>query len=1497
MPNIPQHRPWLLALALLAVAMSGSADDVTVSGAASFGSLDGSSLDHDGAANGVFTVNDGNLTVLGSINCNDDTTRDACSMNFAVSGNLTIAAGGALYAENRRGSGVAGDISATVGGNLVIAGTVSAGNLSVDRGGDISFSVAGSALVAEGSVISAASKGGQAGDISIESGGVQDIRGLIASGPSATLAATRYTGALLTGGSSNSAGGAITLRSTSISEPAINVAGTATIVSEGDHEGSGTVLIEGCGVVVSGLVASVSSAGEGAKVTIRSGANAVVNGGDLGGTGAGLGMLRADSLNQGAGTYSANVFARRSITILGPASGSLSAMSSSGGKTSRDVSGTIHVISIDGSVIASGNAFAATGSNAGDKGGKVNVSASDDVVLDGATINAAGDFATAQSSRAGGAVAIRSYSGGVSWLGGTGDVRPTGSASGIPAAQQGTIDITYCTTVSTAGASFPTNGSAVGSFPTMTQTCSPASPSLPAGESLPDCNDAPTAVNDAYTVAEGGTLNVPAPGVLANDSDPEGNPLTATLVSGPSHAASFTLNADGSFSYEHDGSEAASDSFTYKASDGSLDSNVATVTITVTPVNDAPVANDDAYSVAEGGTLNVGAPGVLGNDTDAENDALMLVLVSGPAHATSFALNADGSFTYVHDGTETTSDSFTYRANDGSSLSNVATVTITITPSNDAPVANDDSYAVSFHQTLNVAAPGVLTNDTDVDSASLTAVLVSGPSQGNLTLNADGSFSYTHTGATLGTDSFTYQASDGAALSNTATVTIRIGNDAPVATADSFSGVGNTELRVGTGAAATPAVVISGSVLANDTDSDGPSPLTVSAYDAASISGGTVTMNSNGTFNYLPAAGFTGIDTFSYTVTDGQATATAWVSISLNGRVWYLNAAAGGTQSGRSTEPFATLGQAQSASSTNDTIYAAAGTYGGITLSDGQRLVGSGVPLVMGVFTLAPATTAPVLNGTIVLATGNLVTGTSQVLSSTTQGIVGASVTGGTISAVSITGGSAAIVLTYSGGTFTITDVALAPSGDGLTITGGTATVNASNLDIVTTTGTGISGDAGTLNITAGSDGSTIASTGGTPVDLNNMTLGVSLLSINATGGATGIELTNTSGTFTVTGDGSLAANGSGGSLSGVTTRPVHLLGASGSVNLRSMTMSLSASAASGVLVDNNAGGSLSVNLAGCTVAGANAATQSKALLQVEGDGGANVVANVQGSFFNNSFNYGVFATAAGASVMNVTVNQSGFGTDVVTTGAVNNPGSAITLPNAIGMAITNGGSSQVNYTVSNNTFLGASSALGAIYVVTISSAATGAGSHLVGTLSGNRIGQTGVVGSGCAGNCSGIGLLPGLNGRFSATVTGNDIRHVGARGVDYANSVAGAVGSNIIKIKGNNLAEPDATGSFRRAISVTTGNSGGATSNVCAEIGGAGGDANTVGAGWAAGQFIRVTTANTTGTLTLPGLTPAGPVATATEVNLFLTANNPTVAGNVATTVGGAIVGGAACP
>src|SRR5207247_2528279 len=119
-------------------------------------------------------------------------------------------------------------------------------------------------------------------------------------------------------------------------------------------------------------------------------------------------------------------------------------------------------------------------------------------------------------------------------------------------------------------------------------------------------NDAPMAVNDSYTTAENTTLNVAAPGVLANDSDVDGNTLSAILLSQPTHG-SLTLNGNGSFSYTPAADYNGTDSFTYKANDGQADSGIATVTITITGANDAPVALDDSYTMAEDTTLNVAA--------------------------------------------------------------------------------------------------------------------------------------------------------------------------------------------------------------------------------------------------------------------------------------------------------------------------------------------------------------------------------------------------------------------------------------------------------------------------------------------------------------------------------------------------------------------------------------------------------------------------------------------------------------------------------------------------------------------------------------------------------------------------------------------------------------------------------------------------------------------------------------------------------------------------
>ncbi|MCI0643828.1 MAG: Ig-like domain-containing protein [Chloroflexi bacterium] len=196
-------------------------------------------------------------------------------------------------------------------------------------------------------------------------------------------------------------------------------------------------------------------------------------------------------------------------------------------------------------------------------------------------------------------------------------------------------------------------------------------------------NNAPQAFNDTYAVETGNTLTIPAPGVLANDDDPDGDPLTAVLVSGPANGT-LALNADGSFTYTPDAGFNGADNFTYQASDGSKVSNVAVVGITVNAPNNAPVTVDDSYMVDEDALLSVAAPGVLANDNDPDGDPLTAVLVSGPANG-SLTLNADGSFTYQPNPNFNGQDSFTYQATDGALPGNVATVTITINPVAEPP--------------------------------------------------------------------------------------------------------------------------------------------------------------------------------------------------------------------------------------------------------------------------------------------------------------------------------------------------------------------------------------------------------------------------------------------------------------------------------------------------------------------------------------------------------------------------------------------------------------------------------------------------------------------------------------------------------------------------------------------------------------------------------------------------------------------------------------------
>jgi VCBS repeat-containing protein len=191
-------------------------------------------------------------------------------------------------------------------------------------------------------------------------------------------------------------------------------------------------------------------------------------------------------------------------------------------------------------------------------------------------------------------------------------------------------------------------------------------------------NDAPVAVDDEFSTDEDNTLTVSVvSGLLANDSDIDLDGLSVVPVTGTANGA-LSLNADGSFVYTPDANFNGIDSFTYRATDGSLQSAIRTVTLTVNSVNDAPVSNDESFVMDQLTVLNLNAAdGVLINDVDVEFDALTAVLVDSPDNGT-LVLNADGSFTYTPTATFFGEATFTYRSNDGSLDGTIATVRIIV---------------------------------------------------------------------------------------------------------------------------------------------------------------------------------------------------------------------------------------------------------------------------------------------------------------------------------------------------------------------------------------------------------------------------------------------------------------------------------------------------------------------------------------------------------------------------------------------------------------------------------------------------------------------------------------------------------------------------------------------------------------------------------------------------------------------------------------------------
>jgi PKD repeat protein len=267
-------------------------------------------------------------------------------------------------------------------------------------------------------------------------------------------------------------------------------------------------------------------------------------------------------------------------------------------------------------------------------------------------------------------------------------------------------------------------------------------------------NDPPAAQDASLTVAEDtpGTMTLSA-------TDVDGDPLVYAVVAGPSHGTLSGAPPDLTYTPAPDYN--GPDSVSFKASDGILDSNPATIAIAVNPVNDAPVAVSQSVTTVEDTSVAVTLFAA-----DVDGDALSYVLVTPPVDGTLGGIAPN--LTYTPGADENEPDSFTFKVNDGQLESPVATVTISISPVNDAPVAEDRALEVVAGQATPIRLAA-----TDVDGDALSFAIVTGPGQGTLS-GTPPDVVYTPATGYTGPDSFTFRAHDGQVESNLATVALSI---------------------------------------------------------------------------------------------------------------------------------------------------------------------------------------------------------------------------------------------------------------------------------------------------------------------------------------------------------------------------------------------------------------------------------------------------------------------------------------------------------------------------------------------------------------------------------------------------------------------------------------------------------------------------------------------------------------------------------------------------
>lgn len=369
-------------------------------------------------------------------------------------------------------------------------------------------------------------------------------------------------------------------------------------------------------------------------------------------------------------------------------------------------------------------------------------------------------------------------------------------------------------------------------------------------------NADPVADNDSLAVyedsAQYGTVH---------GSDADMDPLTYAVSTGPSNG-SLSLDPSGSYLYTPNANYNGTDSFTFTAHDGTTSSTPATISIMVTPVNDAPTAADASEAVDEDGTLNGSV-----STGDIDGDSLTYSTTSGPSNGT-VTWGYGGAYTYVPAPNYHGADSFTYQVSDGNGGTASGTVGITVNSVNDVPQFYGSDGNPSFTTAEDTPFSAQLVVPTDPDGPTYYFETNDAPLHGMLVLGSGGYFTYTPAENYHGVDSFSYKVLDaaGGQVIGTGSITIVAVSDVPTFVAGGDKAVDAVEDTPLAGE--LPAVI----------DVDGDSVTYAKYQDPAH---GTVTVNSNGTFTYTPEADFNGVDSFTYSATDGSYTIGGVVTITV----------------------------------------------------------------------------------------------------------------------------------------------------------------------------------------------------------------------------------------------------------------------------------------------------------------------------------------------------------------------------------------------------------------------------------------------------------------------------------------------------------------------------------------------------------------------------------------------------------------------------------------